>query len=57
MFIYKQPFKAHLCLIKNIQYILCLKATSFSFEIYINASLFSVEHREGPNMWMFSLHK
>lgn len=29
MFIYKQPCKAHLCLNKNIQYILFLKANKF----------------------------
>lgn len=53
MFIYKQPCKAHLCLNKNIQCILLSKANKvFSFEIYINTSLFLVLDRErkGPEV-------
>lgn len=47
MFIYKQPWKAHLCLNKNIQYILFLDETSS--EIYIKKSLFSVKKEiKGP---------
>jgi len=57
-FIYKQPCKAHLCLNKNIQYILLLKKTAFSVEIYINTSL-SSDRREnkGPKLQMFSQHE
>jgi len=35
MFIYKQPCKAHICLNKNIQYILFLKANRFLVLKYI----------------------